>query len=165
MLVNGLILMGTMKQSYANTVGFVVSARVENRDSNKLSTRYMLSSLLSSNKFSLSARRSLALYDFYRRITTSQKSDKATRIAVKTTGARLFLSSTPPHLLCKINQLITLLNLNCHPLSEERARLGVYELVKTTKMPYSDCKQSSGMTGLLSGMTIKDWLKGGCYDK
>jgi hypothetical protein len=96
MLVNGQILMGTMKQSYANTVGFVVSARVENRDSNKLSTRYMLSSLLSSNKFSLSARRSLALYDFYRRITTSQKSDKATRIAVKTTGARLFLSSTPP---------------------------------------------------------------------
>ena len=55
--------------------------------------------------------------------------------------------------------------LNCHPSSEERARLGGFELVKTTKMPYSDCKQSSGMTGLLSGMTIKDWLKGGCYDK
>ena len=91
MLVYGQTFMGACCSSYDYTMGFGVSARVAQK-----STRYMLSSLLSSNKFSLSARRSLALYDFYRRITTSQKSDKATRIAVKTTGARLFLSSTPP---------------------------------------------------------------------
>ena len=57
--------------------------------------------------------------------------------------------------------------LNCHPLSEERARLGVYELViiKHRRCLTQTLKSSSGMTGLLSGMTIKDWLEGGCYDK
>ncbi len=105
MLVNGWTLMGQKRSSYEYTMGFDVSAQVDNRDSNKLSTRDRLSSLLSSNKFSLSVRRSLALYDFYRHFTMSQKSDKATRIAVKTTGARLFLSSTPPHLCNKIKYL------------------------------------------------------------
>ena len=89
------------------------------------------------------------------------------RVAQKSTR----WSVTPPHMSSiKSNGYHASLNLNCHPLSEERARLGGYELVKTTKMPYSDCKQSSGMTGLLSGMTgllsgmtIKDWLKGGGY--
>ncbi len=100
-----------LSSSYEYTMGFDVSAQVDNRDSNKLSTRDRLSSLLSSNKFSLSVRRSLALYDFYRHFTMSQKSDKATRIAVKTTGARLFLSSTPPHLCNKINELDDNLNL------------------------------------------------------
>ena len=82
------------------------------------------------------------------------------RVAQKSTR----LSVTPPlHIYSiKSNGYHASLNLNCHPLSEERARLGVYELVKTTKMPYSDCKQSSGMTGLLSGMTA-GVPKGGGY--
>jgi hypothetical protein len=82
------------------------------QDCEKLSTRDKqscdkLSSLLSSNKFSLSARRSLALYDFYRRFTTSQKSDKATRIAVKSTGAAVDFILYPPPQKIQQNQLLS----------------------------------------------------------
>ena len=41
-----------------------------------------------------------------------------------------------PYSDCKQSSGMTI-TINCHPSSEERARLGVYELVKTTKMPYS----------------------------
>ena len=142
MLVLGWTLMGRRCSSYDYTMGFGVSARVENRDSNKLSTRYMLSSLLSSNKFSLSARRSLALYDFYRRITTSQKSDKATRIAVKTTGARLFLSSTPPYLFSKIKWLSCIIKFKLSPLERGTSEIRGLQISynKTSKMPNSDAE-------------------------
>ena len=56
------------------------------------------SSLLGSNKFSSSARRLFVLYDFYRRFTTAQKSDKPAPIAVEKPEHRLFLSSTPPYI-------------------------------------------------------------------
>ena len=83
------------------------------------------------------------------------------RVAQKSTR----LSVTPPHGISnKINQLITLLNLNCHPLSEERARLGAFKLViiKHRRCLTQTLKSSSGMTGLLSGMTV-GVLKGGGY--
>ena len=96
MLVCGWTIYGTLSSSYDYTMGFGVSARVD-KDRDILPPSKRLSSLLSSKLFSLSARRSLALYDFYRRLTTSQKSDKATRIALKSTGAWLILCSTPPH--------------------------------------------------------------------
>lgn len=54
-------------------------------------------------------------------------------------------------------------HLNCHPLSEERARLGVYELIKkSVDALTSELKLFGGMTFI--SMTV-GVLKGGCYGK
>ena len=171
MLVNGWTFKGACCSSYGYTMSFRASTQ---QDCEKLSTRDKqscdkqssdkLSSLLSSNKFSLSARRSLALYDFYRRFTTSQKSDKATRIAVKSTGAAVdFILYPPPESAVKSNSYPNISNLQFNnskmsPLKpHQRLNKGSSNFLK-----YRRCLTS--FVALTTGMTFGEFLKGGCYE-
>ena len=82
------------------------------------------------------------------------------RVAQKSTR----LSVTPPYLFNKIKWLSRIIKFKLSPLERGTSEIRGLQISynKTSKMPYSDCKQSSGMTGLLSGMTV-GVLEGGCY--
>ena len=89
MLVFGWTVNETYGSSCADMVGFGVSAQ-------KIKLFLTTTSLLGSNKFSPSARRTLGLYDLYQCLTLFYKSNKPTRYELKSTGATVDLTSTPP---------------------------------------------------------------------
>ena len=89
MLVFGWTIYETFGSSCASMVGFGVSAQ-------KIKLFLTTTSLLGSNKFSPSARRTLGLYDLYQCLTPFHKLNKPTRYELKSTGATVDLTSTPP---------------------------------------------------------------------
>ena len=99
MLVFGWTINETYSSSCVSMVGFGASAQ-------KIKSLLTTTSLLGSNKFSPSARRTLGLYDLYQCLTPFHKSNKPTRYELKSTGATVDLTSTPPQIKSrKINNI------------------------------------------------------------